>query len=117
MDQEKGEPAMSLRRLFGLEARTITLKIFAVVEPDDNGTYHAFAPAFKGLHVDGKDDREAMRNLAQGIQVYLESLASNNEPLPIGPNLIVHEITEIPQGAFLRSVTVEWPSLRMSGIS
>jgi predicted RNase H-like HicB family nuclease len=106
-----------LRRLFGRqEARSVTFKISVVLEPDD-GVIHAFAPAFKGLHVDGKDEQEAMRNLAHGIQVYMESWAANSEPLPIGPNLIVHEEREIPAGAFLRSVTVEWPSLQMSGIS
>jgi predicted RNase H-like HicB family nuclease len=106
-----------LRRLFEQrETRKLTLKIFAVIEPDE-GAFHAFAPAFKGLHVDGKDEKEAMQNLASGIQVYLESLVANHEPLPIGPNLIVHEEFEIPQGAFLRSLDVEWPSLQMSGIS
>lgn len=98
------------------ETRKLTLKIFAVIEPDE-GKFHAFAPAFKGLHVDGKDEKEAMLNLAMGIQVYMNSLAANHEPLPIGPNLIVHEEFEIPQGAFLRSLNVEWPSLQMSGIS
>jgi predicted RNase H-like HicB family nuclease len=105
------------RRLFGHKGReSLTLKIFAVIEPDE-GRFHAFAPAFKGLHVDGKDEQEAIRNLTNGIGVYLESLAIHKEPLPIGPNLIVHEDVEIPQGAFLRSVTVEWPSLQTSGIS
>lgn len=105
------------RRLFGRKERqTLTLKISVVVEPDE-GTYHAFAPAFKGLHVDGKDEQEAVRNLAQGIGVYLESLAAHKESLPIGPSLRVHEEVEIPKGAFLHSLTVEWPSLQMSGIS
>jgi predicted RNase H-like HicB family nuclease len=105
------------RHLFApKETRTLTLEIFAVVEPDDN-TFHAFAPAFKGLHVDGRNEKEAITNLVRGVQAYMESLAANNEPLPIGPNLRVHEDVQIPQGAFLRSVTVEWPSLQMSGIS
>jgi len=75
-----------LNRLSGPEAKTLTLEIFAVVEPDGD-VYHAFAPALKGLHVDGASVDEAMQNLVQGIQCYMESLAANNEPLPIGPNL------------------------------
>jgi predicted RNase H-like HicB family nuclease len=105
------------RHLFGHKERhVLSLKILAVVEPDD-GRYHAFAPAFKGLHVDGNNEQEAMQNLVQGIAVYLESLSIHKEPLPVGPNLIVHEEVQIPQGAFTRSVTVEWPSLQTSGIS
>jgi predicted RNase H-like HicB family nuclease len=105
------------RHLFGQKVqRTLTFKISAVIEPDEGG-FHAFAPAFKGLHVDGKNEQEAMLNLAQGIQVYMESWAANKEPLPIGPNLIVHEEFEIPKGAFLRSLNVEWPSLQTSGMS
>jgi predicted RNase H-like HicB family nuclease len=105
-----------LRRLLGLRApQSITLKISVVIEPDLDG-YHGFAPAFKGLHVDGKDEKEVIENLGRGIQVYLESLALNRESLPIGPNLELHEEVHVPNGT-VRSLMVEWPSLQMSGIS
>jgi len=99
------------------EQRTLTLRVEYVVE-EDAGTFHAFAPAFKGLHVDGNTREDATRNLISGLQVYIESLAKHGDPLPIGPFLThVTEELEIPQGAFLGSVTFQWPSLQTSGIS
>lgn len=106
--------------MFGLgrEKRNLRLQISVIVEPDEGG-FHVFVPAFKGLHVDGATEDEALNNAAQAILVYLESLAKHGDPLPVGPNLVVHEevIPAVPPGAFLRSLTVQWPSLQTSGIS
>jgi predicted RNase H-like HicB family nuclease len=99
------------------EQPTLTFKIAYVVE-EDSGRFHAFAPAFKGLHVDGNTKDDAVRNLIKGLQVYIESLAKHGDPLPVGPYLMmVQEEPEIPQGAFLGSLTFQWPSLHTSGIS
>lgn len=106
-----------LRSLFGLEPRKITFRINVVIEPDGERCFHAFAPAFKGLHVDGATEEEALRNLVKGINVYIQSLEEHGDPLPIGADLSVHEQPHVPQGAFLRSVTLQWPSLNTSGIS
>lgn len=96
----------------------LQLLVSVVVEPDDNNTFHAYAPALKGLHVDGSTEEEALQNATQAILVYLESLARSGDPLPVGQNLTVdEEVPEIPAGAFLRSITVQWPSLQTSGIS
>jgi len=98
---------------------SLTFKLAYVVE-EDEGTFHAFAPALKGLHVDGNTKEEAERNLIAGMKVYIESLINHGDPLPIGPDLQVlrePETPEIPVGAFLGSLTVQWPSLHTSGIS
>ncbi len=96
----------------------LELRVSIVVEPD-SGRFHAYAPALKGLHVDGDTEEEAVRNAGEAVVVYLNSVAQHRDALPVGPDLTVRQIepTPIPQGAFLHSVTVEWPSLRMSGIS
>ncbi|SRR6266851_865768 len=98
---------------------SLTLKIFYIVEPDE-GKFHAFAPGLRGLHVDGNTKDEAERHLIAGIKVYIDSLVKQGDPLPVGPDLqILHrepEIPEIPVGAFLGSLTVQWPSLNTSGI-
>jgi predicted RNase H-like HicB family nuclease len=105
-------------RLFRIFRRqpNIALRINVVVEAD-GGVYHAFAPAFKGLHVDGATPEQALQNLGKGINLYVQSLVIHGDPLPIGPDLAVHELPQIPEGAFLRSITLQWPSLQMSGIS
>lgn len=104
-------------RLFGPK-KTLLLSISVVVERDEN-RFHAYAPALKGLHVDGETEEDAFRNAGEAISVYLESLRRHGDPLPIGPDLTVHEeiIPAVPEGAMLRSITVQWPSLRMSGTS
>lgn len=97
----------------------LSLKISVIVERDEDGSFYAHAPALKGLHVDGATEQEALRNAMEAVQVYLESLSQHGDPLPIGPDLTVHEevIPEVPPGAFLHSLTVQWPSLEMSGTS
>lgn len=103
--------------LFGRKP-ALLLRVSIVVEPDGD-RFHAYAPALKGLHVDGRTEAEAAQNAHQAVAVYLDSLARHQEPLPVGPDLSIHELQPavVPEGAFLHSVTIKWPSLQMSGIS
>ena len=78
-----------LGRLFRQRQATLSLQISVVIE-EDEGRYHAFAPAFRGLHVDGETEDIAFQNVMDAIGVYLQSLANHGEPLPIGPDLRVH---------------------------
>ena len=96
--------------------QTLTFRVSFVVENDSVG-YHAYAPALKGLHVDGATQDEAIKQLIDAIRVYLRSFSIHGDPLPIGPDLRVQQERQIPEGAFLSSITVQWPSLQMSGIS
>src|SRR2546422_749718 len=99
-----------------MSTENITLKISAVIEPDEGG-FHGYCPALKGLHVDGKTEKETLKNLADAVEVYLSSLTKYGDPLPIGPDLTVHFEPKIPPKAKLRSLTIEWPSLQASGVS
>ncbi len=96
----------------------LLLRVSIVVEQDGD-RFHAYAPALKGLHVDGDTEEEAAGNAREAIVVYLDSLARHQDPLPVGPDLTVHELQPlmVPEGAALHSVTIQWPSLQMSGIS
>jgi len=98
--------------------KPLSLKITIVVEPDED-SFHAYAPALKGLHVDGRTEKEAIDNAIEAIKVYMNSLSYYNDPLPIGPHLTVCEeaTPEIPKGALLHYITFEWPSLQKFGIS
>lgn len=93
---------------------------FTVILERDGDSFHAFCPAFKGLHVDGKTEGEALDNASQAASVYVASLVNHGEPLPIGPDCAVHEeeqIPTVPPGALLRYLELQWPSHQMSGIS
>lgn len=98
---------------------TLRLSITVVIEKDQD-RYYAYVPAFKGLHVDGESEPDAMANVKHAIKVYLRSLAMHNDPIPIGPDCAIlreERIPPIPAGAMLRHLELQWPSLRMSGIS
>ena len=97
-----------------------TLRLqFTVILEKDGDSFHAFCPAFKGLHVDGKNEKEALRNAAEAVHVYVKSLVSHGEPLPVGPHCSVEEeqIPTVPPGALRRYLEIQWPSLSTSGIS
>lgn len=101
------------------KAVRLRLKFTVIVEPD-SGSFHAFCPAFKGLHVDGKTEDEALRNATKAARVYVDSLAAHGEPLPIGPDCTLdreEQIPTVPPRAFLRYLELQWPSHSTSGIS
>lgn len=102
--------------LFGSK-RILRLTFSVVVEPDEGG-FHAYAPAFKGLHVDGGTEDEALQNALKAVEVYLDSISHYGDPLPIGPHFGVREeiIPAVPEGALFHNIEVQWPSLHMSGV-
>ena len=65
------------------EKPTIEFKIGIVIEPDEGG-FHAYCPALKGLHTAGKTKKEALQNAKTAAIAYLESLIKHNDPIPVG---------------------------------
>lgn len=59
----------------------IKLRVEIFVEKDGK-EYHAFSPAFKGLHTCGTTVEEALENAKNAIEAYLESLIKHDEPIP-----------------------------------
>ena len=101
-----------------LPQHKLLLRISAIIEPDETG-FHGYCPALKGLHVDGRTEQETFSNLVEAIGVYLTSLEQHGEPLPIGPDLTAHRNEPAPASSAgsVRNLTLEWPSLQMSGVS
>ncbi|GEM_PF-5580483 len=62
--------------------KEIVLAVDVVVEPDDPG-HHAYAPAFKGLHVDGDTVEEALENARGAIDLYVQDMIECGEPIPV----------------------------------
>jgi predicted RNase H-like HicB family nuclease len=98
--------------------RRLRLRFTVVVEKDGQA-WHAYCPAFRGLHVDGDTEQEAVRNAVEAAQVFINSLSAHGEPLPVGPHcsLDEEERFSVPAGALLRRVEVQWPSESRSGTS
>ena len=54
----------------------------AVIEQDEDGVYISSCPALQGCHSFGETYEEALQNLKDAIQVYLEAKLSLGETLP-----------------------------------
>ncbi len=53
-----------------------------VVEQDEDGIFVVECPSLPGCVSQGKTRDEALANIADAIEGYLESLAKHNEPAP-----------------------------------
>lgn len=53
-----------------------------LLEKEDDGGYHAFCPILKGCHSQGDSFEEAIANITEAIELYLESLMADNQPIP-----------------------------------
>ncbi|MBI4830275.1 MAG: type II toxin-antitoxin system HicB family antitoxin [Candidatus Lindowbacteria bacterium] len=60
----------------------IVFKIGICVEEDDGG-FHAFCPALKGVHAPGDTRDEAIENAKEAIVLYIKSLIEHKEPIPL----------------------------------
>jgi antitoxin HicB len=58
------------------------MKYRVVVEQDEDGVYVAECPTLPGCISQGKTRNDALDNIKDAIQGYLESLKKHNEPIP-----------------------------------
>jgi predicted RNase H-like HicB family nuclease len=63
--------------------------MFEVIFEPDAGGYHAFCPLLKGCHSYGQTKDEARRNIAEAIELWLESAAE------LGLSIPDHEVVEV----------------------
>ena len=61
----------------------VQFSVDIVVELDD-GEFHAYCPALKGLHVGGETEKEALKNAMDAVGLYLKSLIRHGDPIPVG---------------------------------
>ena len=54
----------------------------AILAPQPEGGFHAFCPALKGCHTEGETTEEALRNIREAIELYIDSLLAHGEPVP-----------------------------------
>lgn len=66
-----------------------------IVEPEDDGSYAVWVPALPGCVSQGDTFEEAMANIREAIQCYLESCLKHGEQVP--DEAAMHEWTvEVP---------------------
>jgi predicted RNase H-like HicB family nuclease len=64
------------------EKRKIAFTIEICLE-NDGDEFHAYCPALKGVHIDGKTKEEAIENAKVAATLYLRSLIKHGDPIPI----------------------------------
>ncbi len=60
-----------------------------ILEAEEEGGYHVYCPSLPGCHSEGETIEEALRNVREAIEVYLESLLAHGEPLPNESGLVI----------------------------
>ena len=68
------------------------MKYRIIIEKDEDGIYVAECPSLPGCISQGKTRKEAIENIRDAIQGYLESLKEHNDPVP--PS-IEEEVVEV----------------------
>ncbi len=58
------------------------MKYRVLIEKDENGIYIAEATNLPGCISQGSTRAEAIENIKEAIELYLESLAAHDEPIP-----------------------------------
>ncbi len=53
-----------------------------ILEPDEEG-FHVYCPALKGCHSWGATKQEALNNIAEAIQLWLDTAKAHGIPIPI----------------------------------
>ena len=69
------------------------MKYRVVLEVDEDGMFVARVPSLPGCLSEGRTRTEALANIREAIEGYLESLEAHGEPIP--PS-IDEEIIEVP---------------------
>ncbi|MCC6328514.1 MAG: type II toxin-antitoxin system HicB family antitoxin [Acidobacteria bacterium] len=68
------------------------MKYRVLIEQDEDGVYVAEVPALPGCMTQGSTRTEALENIKEAIELYLESLEAHGDPVP--PS-IMEEIVEV----------------------
>jgi predicted RNase H-like HicB family nuclease len=58
------------------------MKYRVTIEQDEDGIFVAEVPALPGCISQGKTRTEALENVKEAIELYLESLEAHDEPIP-----------------------------------
>jgi len=58
------------------------MKYRVLIEPDEDGVFVAQVPSLPGCISQGATRSEALANIREAIELYLESLSDHDEPIP-----------------------------------
>lgn len=73
---------------------TVTIEEDAM--EDGQKAFHASCPALKGCHSWGHTYTEALANIREAVELYVQDLRDAGDPIPVDP---AHGALEMPQPA------------------
>jgi len=65
-----------------MASRKLRLRYRTLLERDEDGKFTATVPELPGCISCGSTRDEALKNIKEAIQAYIESLRKHNEPIP-----------------------------------
>ncbi len=54
----------------------------AIIEPDENNTFHGYVPLLRGCHTWGETLEETKKNIKEATECYVASLIDDGESVP-----------------------------------
>lgn len=61
----------------------MSLRYTTILERQPDGGYHVFCPTLPGCRSEGNTLEEALENIKEAMELYVESLKENGEKVPI----------------------------------
>ncbi len=61
----------------------VSLRYTIILEPGERGGYHAYCPTLKGCHSYGDTFEEALVNIREAVELYLEDMKAHGDAPPI----------------------------------
>ena len=68
------------------------MKYKALLQQDPDGGYTGTVPALPGCVSQGDSRHEALRNIKEAIELYLEDVIASGEPVPNDVELVLVEV-------------------------
>lgn len=62
-------------------------KVSIIIEKDDNG-YYAYCPELKGCQSEGGSYEEALKNIKEAIELYIETLSDEEKELYLSKDIL-----------------------------
>jgi len=70
--------------------RTLDFKV--LLEPDEDGGYVVVCPSLTGCYSQGETVEEALANIREAIELCLEELQDQGEPIPDPSNTLIGSV-------------------------
>lgn len=68
-----------------------------VLEPSEEGGYTVYVPSLPGCISEGDTREEALTNIKEAIELYIESLTDDGEPIP-SEDSVEEAVVEVTAG-------------------